>query len=89
MGKLHFWLLPNLTAECGFFESFVPGYEYVFYGDKDKRQEGDSGNENMANDDVTASLPCKENESEENGDWIKVKKTDADVPDVASEQGED
>ena len=29
-GKLNFWLLPNLTAECGFFESFLPVYEYHY-----------------------------------------------------------
>ena len=37
MGKLHFWLLPNLTAECGFFESFVPAYEYEFIGSSEKK----------------------------------------------------
>lgn len=26
MGKFHFWYLPNLTEDCGFFESFVPLY---------------------------------------------------------------
>jgi len=26
-GKLHFWLLPNLTEDVGFFESFVPVYK--------------------------------------------------------------
>ena len=29
MGKVRFWFLPNLTAECGFFESFVPLYTYA------------------------------------------------------------
>lgn len=28
-GKLKFWLLPNLTADCGFVESFIPVYEYT------------------------------------------------------------
>lgn len=27
-GKLHFWLLPNLTEDVGFFESFWPLYDY-------------------------------------------------------------
>jgi len=29
-GKMKFWLLPNLTADCGFKESFIPVYEYEF-----------------------------------------------------------
>ena len=29
-GKLKFWLLPNLTADCGFRESFIPVYKYEF-----------------------------------------------------------
>ena len=33
-GKLKFWLLPNLTADCGFQESFIPVYEYEFDDDK-------------------------------------------------------
>ena len=39
MGKLHFWLLPNLTAECGFFESFVPAYQYTVYKKEDSKNE--------------------------------------------------
>ena len=27
-------MLPNLTAECGFFESFVPGYEFAWKEEK-------------------------------------------------------
>jgi hypothetical protein len=27
LGKLHFWLFPNLTEDVGFFESFVPVYK--------------------------------------------------------------
>ena len=26
MGKIKFWLLPNLTEDVGFFDSFVPFY---------------------------------------------------------------
>ena len=26
---MKFWLLPNLTADCGFVESFIPVYEYT------------------------------------------------------------
>lgn len=30
-GKHHFWFLPNLLADVGFFESFVPVYTYEIY----------------------------------------------------------
>merc|ERR1719225_1040230 len=29
-GKLNFWLFPNLTEDVGFFESFVPFYDYTY-----------------------------------------------------------
>jgi len=32
MGRHHFWFLPNLTADVGFFESFVPIYQYEYRG---------------------------------------------------------
>ena len=38
LGNLHFWLLPNLTAECGFFESFVPAYEYTVIKSEEKEE---------------------------------------------------
>ena len=76
MGKLHFWLLPNLTAECGFFESFVPAYQYTVYKKEEKVEEKSSD----VDDDKDKS-PQLENEDEseksENGDWVKVKKDDA------------
>lgn len=31
-GRHHFWLLPNLTEECGFFESFKPAYTHEYKG---------------------------------------------------------
>ena len=33
-GRHHFWLLPNLTEECGFLESFVPLYTHEYKGSK-------------------------------------------------------
>lgn len=97
MGKLHFWLLPNLTAECGFFESFVPAYEYsVVKKDSDSNEER-RGSETASADDgepeatsnktesatnETAEKNLEENnedsDEKENGDWVKVKKNDAD-----------
>ena len=39
-GRHHFWLLPNLTEECGVLESFVPLYAYSYNGDSNKEDEG-------------------------------------------------
>lgn len=30
MGRHKLWLLPNLTEDCGFFESFQPWYTYEY-----------------------------------------------------------
>lgn len=92
MGKLHFWLLPNLTAECGFFESFVPAYEYTVYKNEDKNEceeerrdsgtPSDDGGNNT--DGGRDEKPPKEENIEsqdkeigkESNGWVKVKKGD-------------
>jgi translocation protein SEC62 len=40
MGRHHFWLLPNLTEDCGFFESFKPLYSHSVAGDGKKDKDG-------------------------------------------------
>ena len=35
-GKLRFWLFPNLFEDVGFFESFMPLYDYTYTGTKKK-----------------------------------------------------
>jgi len=51
-GKIHFWYLPNLTEDCGFFESFVPWYTVTRGGAK-KSDEKDNkkGNEKRKDSD--------------------------------------
>jgi translocation protein SEC62 len=39
MGKIKFWLLPNLTEDVGFFESFVPLYILNVKGNEEKKKE--------------------------------------------------
>ena len=90
MGKLHFWLLPNLTADCGFFESFVPVYEYSVYKNEDKNNSDEKSRDSgsPSDGDGVSSPPstARLNDSEESGslsgkeneDWVKVKKDDAD-----------
>jgi len=69
MGKIRFWLLPNLTEDVGFFESFVPLYT-INAGTKKKTNKND---EKKDNDDEEETSPAtttttnkKENLNEEN-----------------------
>ncbi|XP_033323181.1 translocation protein 1 [Megalopta genalis] len=36
LGRCHLWLVPNLTADVGFFASFWPLYQYDYYGSTSK-----------------------------------------------------
>uniref|UniRef100_A0A0N4ZAS9 Translocation protein SEC62 n=1 Tax=Parastrongyloides trichosuri TaxID=131310 RepID=A0A0N4ZAS9_PARTI len=38
LGRHHLWILPNLTEDCGFFESFVPFYTYEYRGPDYKKK---------------------------------------------------
>uniref|UniRef100_A0A0K0EGF1 Translocation protein SEC62 n=1 Tax=Strongyloides stercoralis TaxID=6248 RepID=A0A0K0EGF1_STRER len=69
LGKHHLWILPNLTEDCGFFESFVPLYTYEYRGSdyknkksikKDKR----SDDEQSDGEDITKDE--KDTEDEKN-----------------------
>lgn len=75
LGQLDFWMLPNLTAECGFFESFVPAYEYTF---KPKPKEDDD------NEDEDAL-----NEEEMELNETPIEKTDDPVVTIATEDVEE
>jgi translocation protein SEC62 len=54
IGKHHFWLLPNLTEDCGFFESFVPLYTHssgeTKEDDKMEKVEDDDGDNGTSED---------------------------------------
>jgi len=59
LGKLDFWMLLNLTAECGFCESFVPADEYSF---KAKPKDDDDEDEDALNEDEIDDTPAAETE---------------------------
>ncbi len=40
-GRHHLWILPNLTEDCGFLESFKPPYSYKYVPSKDEQTEAD------------------------------------------------
>ena len=52
-GKHHLWILPNLTEDVGFFESFWPLYKHEYKpkgSDTDKSQEDEKGKKDDDND---------------------------------------
>lgn len=89
-GKHHFWLLPNLTEECGFFESFVPLYTHEYMGNKDEDKPAENENENVdEKDDEKEEGEGKKEESSEDKDhtekepWVKL--TEEEVATARSE----
>lgn len=84
-GRHHFWLLPNLTEECGVLESFVPLYAYNYNGDSNKEDEGKEDDKENDKDDEGIK-DTKENDDhpskmtkDPNGEpepWIQVTEED-------------
>lgn len=66
-GKLQFWLLPNLTEDVGFFESFWPLYsiEKGVSSGNEGGGDGSDGNQDDNNNDSTISggSECKQADS--------------------------
>lgn len=77
LGRHYLWVLPNLTEDCGFFESFQPfyTYEYVpggfFAKDESKKKKKDAEDtKNPSNEEEKQEkeplLPKEEEEDDEN-----------------------
>ena len=81
-GKHHFWLLPNLTEDVGFFASFVPLYEHKTRDDLMKETEKPK-----------KSKPAKESKkkrkAQEEQPDLREEPTGADEPNNRSEGDED
>ncbi|KOC58943.1 Translocation protein SEC62 [Habropoda laboriosa] len=70
LGRCHLWLLPNLTADVGFFASFWPLYQYEYYGPisegdkkvnkKKKKKEKDSDTEETCSTQLEEKSDTKE-----------------------------
>uniref|UniRef100_A0A131XIH3 Translocation protein SEC62 n=1 Tax=Hyalomma excavatum TaxID=257692 RepID=A0A131XIH3_9ACAR len=82
MGRHHFWLLPNLTEDVGFVESFWPIYQYEYRGpgskdskakdskSKKKKQQDDDdggGGSNGKGDHSTSEESEEKRSSDHNG----------------------
>ena len=66
-GKHHFWLLPNLTEDMGFFDSFKPLYKH---NTRDELKEKEIKlNKNPKSDDSLVP-PEGDERSEENGEDV-------------------
>ncbi|XP_029032904.1 translocation protein SEC62 [Osmia bicornis bicornis] len=69
LGRCHLWLLPNLTADVGFFASFWPLYQYEYYGStesnkkaskKKRKKEKDSDTEDTSSTNLEEKSSTKE-----------------------------
>lgn len=72
-GRHHFWLLPNLTEECGFFESFVPLYTHEYKGSKpeekpEEQNENELGKEDENEGDKEEEEGTVQGNKEESGE---------------------
>ena len=66
-GKHHFWFLPNLTEDVGFFDSFKPLYKHDIMDDKTKSD--DSKDEDKKDKDTPESKSgSKEKTNEKDND---------------------
>ncbi|VDP47847.1 unnamed protein product [Heligmosomoides polygyrus] len=55
MGQHKLWILPNLTEDCGFFESFQPWYTYEYCPREKKDKDGKRKKTKKAKDSVAPS----------------------------------
>jgi translocation protein SEC62 len=82
MGRHKLWLLPNLTEDCGFFESFQPWYTYEYSGDKSKEDEKKSKKKDKNSDD-------EQEEENEQKDENSKSKEQMEEPATTIEQEDD
>nr|CAB3265943.1 translocation protein SEC62-like [Phallusia mammillata] len=78
-GKHHLWVLPNLLADVGFFDSFKPFYTHEYFGPESKKSK-DKSSDNEEEEE-------KDNEKEDNEMEDKDTADAADSP--SSDQNSD
>jgi len=78
LGRHHIWLLPNLTEDVGFFESFWPLYKYEYKGktkkesEKEEDESDDKHKDNKNEDDSSK----KEGEEDKDGEKSDASSSD-------------
>jgi len=100
VGKLKFWIFPNLTEDVGFFESFWPIYVYTYHGPKkehdsdeeessseEEEEDEDKDDKGDAQDgDAEGSETGKDDEADDDNNDVD---DDADVDDDQSDKSSD
>ncbi len=81
IGRHHFWLLPNLTADVGFIDSFRPLYTHEYKGPRSKK----SSSEKSDNKD---SSKAQKSDSEDKSDSEKKDGDEEDDEDDNKEMEE-
>jgi translocation protein SEC62 len=91
LGKHHFWLLPNLTEDVGFFASFWPLYQYEYKGKskskskKKKKKAKDSDAEEENDDAVLGEEDKNVKESKQN---VEIKESVEDIKESNKNDGD-
>lgn len=80
-GKHHFWLLPNLTEDVGFFASFWPLYDHEYKDgstdkDKNKKKKKQKRDKDSDAEEDATNLPPKIDEIKEHDAEDKTTKSD-------------
>lgn len=88
-GKHHFWLLPNLTEDVGFFASFWPLYQYDYMGGKeDDEDEKESSTKQLTKKDSEEEVQVeKEVEASDSQNSEDGEEEDAQIPTNGSDNG--
>lgn len=84
-GKHHFWLLPNLTEECGFKESFIPLYTHEYKGGKAENETGQEDNADEKENENVEEKKAREREDEEEKEEEKDTEEEDGKKDESSE----
>lgn len=83
LGKHHFWILPNLTEDVGFFASFWPLYMHEFKGTSDVETDKASSKSHKE-----SSSPSKKNKTEEKKPLLSKEEEEDQEEDSSVSQGE-
>ncbi|GFS29349.1 translocation protein SEC62 [Nephila pilipes] len=65
LGKHHLWLLPNLTEDVGFFESFWPLYKYEYKGGSTSEKKSSSKKKHKDDDEDEETKDKSDDKGEE------------------------
>ena len=89
-GRHHIWLLPNLTEDVGFFESFWPLYKYEYRGSvKKEEKDSDKESKDKDKDDSKKDDSSQEKEAEKSDASSTDQERKVDQNNSESEESDD